>query len=292
MHYRNRRCYDVGMAGLRRSIVALVAVASCRGTPSSSGPASESTKSAPTSSPCGAMSCVDLGRAHELGTGRPRDYRAAAAAYRRGCDAGEAKACRLLGYEIASRRSDEELEIGVAASRRACTLGDIVACWQLSRSQYVDEALDATSEAQKQTAEAAFAARRAQQLPLLRDACQRGDVAACELVPCEECECHEPTCEEAKKKRERALCLVGSGLSCSSVLMDACSLDRTCLAELPRSADADMRALVEHVTRGCDAGDPDMCLGLGRPISYAELCAAHDHLSCKLAEEERAKAMR
>lgn len=235
---------------------------------------------------------MDLGRAHELGTGRPRDYRAAAAAYRRGCDAGEAKACRLLGAAIGSRRSDEELEIAIAASRRACTLGDIVACWQRSESQYLDEALEAKSEAQKQVAEGAFAARRAQQLPLLRDACQHGDVAACELVPCEECDCHEPTCEAAKRKREMALCLKGAGLSCGSVMIDECSFDRSCLAELSRSADADMRALFEHVTRGCDAGDPDMCLALGRPISFAELCAAHDHLSCTLAEEERAKATR
>jgi hypothetical protein len=266
----------------------LAVLASCKDAPVATQPVSNTaTRPTAASSPCGEMSCIDLGRAHELGTGRARDYHAAAAAYRRGCDAGDAVACRLLADAIMLFRSSEPMDASDVAYERACTLGDVAACWHVSEHTYLRDSVG--SDAVKQAAKDAYDARTRSLLPRLIEACRRGDVAACEVEPCPECECYEKRCKAAKDARELALCLKGSSTSCVSVAVNVCGFDRACIAELPPSATADERAAFERMKQGCAAGDPDLCVALGRPIPYDELCAAHDDLACRAVEREREK---
>jgi hypothetical protein len=271
-------------------IGALVIAASCKKTPAVSEQASSSTNPSSASETCGEMSCVDLGRAHERGTGRPRDYHAAAAAYRRGCDAGDAVACRLVADAIMLQRSQEPMAASDAAYERACNLGDIVACWEVSKHDHLSASLAATDAGQKQAADGAFAARSASLLPRLEEACRLGDVAACELVPCKECDCDGDRCEQAQHDRDLALCAKGAAKSCLSVAVAECNLDERCIAERARSPQAAVRAAFERMSTDCAAGDPDMCLALLRPPSYDELCAAHDRMACSAAERERGRA--
>src|SRR5688572_11404609 len=60
--------------------------------------------------PCEARSCVELGRAYEHGTHRPRDYRKATAAYRHGCDTNDALACRLLADSYLLMRGTRDID--------------------------------------------------------------------------------------------------------------------------------------------------------------------------------------
>jgi TPR repeat protein len=239
---------------------------------------------------CGDMRCVDLARAYELGAGRPRDYRAAAEAYRIGCELGDAIACRRLGFAMLNG-------VGVARNApsgrpfdKACQLGDIVACSVTAGFAAMHCMGDVSGGTEQEMRELGARCRREAHVDSiavkLNAACRAGSIDACEHAECEECRCDKSGCARALQ-HDRELCHKGSVATCASVVSLLCQQNyTTCVAEM--QASPENRGVIADAIAACDAGDANVCAVIpGREIPLEQLCAAHDERACERLASQR-----
>jgi TPR repeat protein len=202
---------------------------------------------------CGERRCLDLARDRERGHGGPRDFTAALAAYRTGCDHDDALACRLAGLDLFSGVGAPP--DGREAERlltRGCELGDATSCAYLG---LLDHAHD-------------------KDLDRLGPACEGGDADACFMQWAVE-RILVPDCDDACFARERDFAI----RACDGESLEGCGVVLDLGAEV---SPAELARAHRIVSAACDDGDVDACADLpGRRIDPVELCHAGDYTSCE-----------
>jgi TPR repeat protein len=218
---------------------------------------------------CDDEPCVDVALRFQRGKGVARDFNAATAALRRGCEAGEAITCRRLAFSLGKQlgAANPRAELKDVL-RRACALRDPAACLLSEipgREQFV-------------------AAERA---------CKEGDVEVCELMFMFESlgklDCGS-SCEHKRAEKTLALCGRGSLTLCIGLVselyfpcMEAALTGAACEDAVKADIDAAQRSAIATVRAACDDGDAFACAALpGRAIAAGELCRAGAYAQCLL----------
>jgi phosphate transport system substrate-binding protein len=221
--------------------------------------------------------------AFERGAGVPRDYRKAAGLYERHCDAGrgDPEACRrLVRATMAGRGTGVDLLRVAQIESVQCFAGSAPSCaiamriaWRAGGEKHVDSL-------------------REKLVGLLGEdidgACERGDVAACEVwLGAQGLDVSGSSGREAKRDHAADLmCKQGLIAGCVYLVegVNLCGYEADagrCVDEWTREAGADERAALAWLHRRCDAGDAEACATLpGREVALPELCRAHDYGAC------------
>jgi len=268
---------------MMRSLVGLVllAVTAC-GSPRATDPV-----------PVAPAATPQAARAAERGTGVPRDFERAATIYAALCDDGRGAldACFALVDAIEEARGtayDRQREIGL--DNMLCRRGDSVACVSSILLRDVDAPVRQRPLGAGEPPDDTQIAELKRQLGRVKDACERGDGRACELVASESGG-DGSTAQYERRKMYGVACRAGRFQSCWQIAYDlemcdaaddvaACEA-RQVAAWRANEYDADRIAAATSLTDACHAGDARACDGLpNRRIPLAALCAAHDYRAC------------
>jgi uncharacterized protein len=212
--------------------------------------------------------CRELAEWLQDGDGVAKDVTRAQRLFTTQCDAGDGRACNLLGVLLSEERHDDQH--AAILFERACRAKDAYGCAQLG---------GALADGRGVALDVAHGTR------LLSDACDGGVVAAC---------FHAGTSVERDGNFAAAAHLYRRG--CDGGRADACN-NLGVLVEHGKGVTRDFAAAAKLYERGCDGGS-DMacanfagCLRLGRGIAvdkaranelYQRACKAGDAPSCQM----------
>lgn len=246
--------------------------------------------------------CAYLGRAYELGEGRPQSRPVAELLYRRACDAADGMGCMRLGDVLRSTKDANDLRIAAAFYARACRLrlidgckaeGDALA--ESASSEFDPRAFEAKLRADCQRNEAGACiwlagwlldrdrslAEREEGLALADSLCREGNAEACGKADQHWGKLTTPDAPARRKEYAELGCAAGDAGFCSErgraeleqgrgPAERAAALvffDRACTLDQYHCGQSAQLREEPELTLRCDGGDGAACIALGTLLS-------------------------
>jgi TPR repeat protein len=246
--------------------------------------------------------CTYLGRAYELGEGRPQSRPVAELLYRRACDAADGLGCFRLGELLRTTKIDDDQRIAAAFYARACRLGVTDGCGaeadtlaELAATSTDPQVVDASFRADCQRGEAGVCTRLAgwllarggspaeqdEGLALADDLCRAGDAEACGKAAEHWSKQTTPDATARRTAYVELGCAAGDAGFCGELgraelaksegaAARAAALvffDRACALDTYHCDLSEQLREEPELTLRCDSGDRAACIALGTLLS-------------------------
>lgn len=246
--------------------------------------------------------CTFLGRAYELGEGRPQSRPIAELLYRRACDAADGLGCYRLGALLRTMETDNDQLIAAAFYARACRLGVTDGCGaeadvlaELTAKSTDPQVVDAQFRADCQRGEAGACtklagwllarggspAKQDEGLALADDLCRAGDAEACGKAaehwgkqaapdaPARRIAYAELGCaaDDAGFCSELGRAELAQGESTAARAAALVFFDRACALDQYFCGQSAQLREEPELTLRCDSGDGAACIALGTLLS-------------------------